>query len=73
MKFSRDLTLDEIMNAWPATIRVLLRYRMLCIGCPIAKFHTVVDAAHEHKADLEEFERSLMEVIAMDQPGEAAY
>lgn len=63
MKFSRDLTMDQIMAEWPATIRVLLRYQMLCVGCPIAGFHTVVDAAREHHADLDEFEKSLIKAI----------
>ena len=63
MKFGRDITMDQMMTEWPATIDVLLRYRMLCIGCPIAGFHTIVDDAREHDAHLEEFEKSLTEVV----------
>ncbi len=44
-----DLSLAEIMSRWPATIRVFLDRRMRCVGCPIAPFHTLVDAAEEHK------------------------
>lgn len=43
-----DLSLAEIMSKWPSTIRVLLDYRVHCVGCPIAPFHTLVDAAEEH-------------------------
>lgn len=43
-----DLSLAEIMSRWPATIRVFLDRRMHCVGCPIAPFHTLVDAAEEH-------------------------
>lgn len=43
-----DLSLAEIMSRWPSTIRVLLDRRMHCVGCPIAPFHTLVDAAEEH-------------------------
>ena len=46
-----DMPLDDIMREWPATIRVMLRHRFLCVGCPIAPFHTVVDACREHGAD----------------------
>jgi hybrid cluster-associated redox disulfide protein len=43
-----DLSLDQIMSRWPPTIRLFLDRRMHCVGCPIAPFHTVIDAAEEH-------------------------
>ena len=46
-----DMSVDEIMRRWPATIRVMIRHRMLCIGCPIGIFHTVADAAAAHAID----------------------
>ena len=49
--FDRDMTMVEIMRRWPATIRVVLRNGMLCVGCPIAPFHTLAEAAREHELD----------------------
>jgi hybrid cluster-associated redox disulfide protein len=46
-----DMSVDEIMRRWPATIRILIHHRMLCIGCPIGIFHTVADAAAAHAID----------------------
>lgn len=43
-----DLSVGEIMFTWPSTIRVFLDRRMHCVGCPIAPFHTLPDAAEEH-------------------------
>lgn len=43
-----DLSVAEIMFSWPSAIRVFLDHRMHCVGCPIAPFHTLVDAAEEH-------------------------
>ena len=43
-----ELSLAEIMSRWPSTIRVFLDRKMHCVGCPIAPFHTLVDAAEEH-------------------------
>lgn len=63
MKFNRDMTMEKIMERWPATIDVLMDYRMLCIGCPVAGFHTIMDAAREHNVDLEEFENRLIDRI----------
>lgn len=47
----RDMVVDEIMRKWPATVAVMLSYRMLCIGCPIGTFHTVAEACREHEID----------------------
>ncbi|WP_287113560.1 hypothetical protein [Mesorhizobium sp.] len=35
------------MRKWPATVAVVLSYKMLCVGCPIGTFHTVTEACHE--------------------------
>jgi len=50
-----ELTVDEVMQRWPATIRVFLDFGMNCVGCPIATFHSVDEACSEHEIDLEEF------------------
>lgn len=60
MGFSREITLEQMMTEWPQTVTVLMRYRMLCVGCPISSFHTPIDAAREHLADLEALERDLV-------------
>ena len=39
---------DDVMREWPTTIRVFLNYRLRCVGCPIACFHSVDDACREH-------------------------
>ena len=62
-EFSIDMTLEEIMVRWPQTVGVILRRRMLCIGCPIADFHTPVDAAREHLVEPDEFEADLKNAI----------
>lgn len=54
-----DMTMDEIMRRWPGTIRVVIRNGMLCVGCPIAPFHTVSDAAREHGLDDAALRRAL--------------
>ena len=43
-----DMPVDTIMRRWPATVRVFMKHRMLCIGCPIGPFHTVTDACLAH-------------------------
>ncbi|UVO38933.1 DUF1858 domain-containing protein [Bradyrhizobium arachidis] len=54
-----DDLVDEVMRSHPATIRAFLDFRMSCVGCPIACFHTVLDACVEHGVDCNEFLRAL--------------
>ena len=61
-----DMPVDEIMRRWPSTIRVFIRHRMLCIGCPIGIFHTVTDACEAHGLDEEAFSQELMDAIWND-------
>jgi hybrid cluster-associated redox disulfide protein len=51
MPIGFDTLVDDVMNAHPATIRVFLDFKMGCVGCPIACFHTVADACSEHGID----------------------
>lgn len=55
---------DDVMRRWPMTIRAFLKHRMHCVGCPIACFHTVVDACREHGVDQAGFLADLRAVIA---------
>jgi hybrid cluster-associated redox disulfide protein len=49
-----ELTVSEIMRRWPATMRLFIDHRLLCVGCPIAPFHTIADVAREHQVDEDE-------------------
>ncbi|MCX8227353.1 MAG: hypothetical protein OTI35_14855, partial [Sulfitobacter sp.] len=44
---------------WPQTIAVFLRYKMLCIGCMVGPFHTVVDACIAYDLDEPAFRAEL--------------
>ena len=60
------MTVDEIMRRWPAAIRVMIRNKMLCIGCPIGIFHTVSDACDAHRLEKEAFSKELLEAMQSD-------
>lgn len=60
------MTVDEIMRRWPETIRVMIRNRVLCIGCPIGIFHTVADACDAHRIDVDAFSEELLSAMRTD-------
>lgn len=43
-----DMTIGLMMQVWPETAAVLLRYRMRCVGCPARRFQTVAEACAAH-------------------------
>jgi len=57
------MTVDEVMRRWPRTIRVFLDFRMRCVGCPIAAFHSIDEACEEHDVDCEMFLPRILEAL----------
>ncbi|HWP16908.1 MAG TPA: DUF1858 domain-containing protein [Xanthobacteraceae bacterium] len=54
------LLVEDVMNRWPATIRVFLDFKLGCVGCPIASFHDIDDACREHGIERDTFLAALM-------------
>jgi hybrid cluster-associated redox disulfide protein len=60
--FTLDMTVEQVMNRWPDSIRVFLDFRMSCVGCPIASFHSIEEASREHQIDGSAFLAALRSV-----------
>lgn len=58
-----DMALDMIMTIWPETITVFLHHKMLCVGCMVNPFHTVIDACREYGLDEWAFRAELHKAI----------
>ena len=59
-----DLPLSELFAEWPDAALLFLANRMICPGCPIAPFHTIIDACDEYGLDEEAFRAELKLWIA---------
>ena len=59
MAIDTHLLVGDVMTRWPVTIRVFLDFRLGCVGCPIASFHSVDDACREHGIDQASFVAAL--------------
>jgi hybrid cluster-associated redox disulfide protein len=62
-QLTADLAVAEVMDGWPETIPVFLRYRMACVGCPIAPFETLAEVAVIYRLDLDRFVSELRQTI----------
>lgn len=63
MLIHRTSVVEDLMRDWPATIRAFLDFKLACVGCPIATFHTVADSCHEHGIDEAAFLAALRAVV----------
>jgi hybrid cluster-associated redox disulfide protein len=66
MPIDPDDLVDEVMRSHPTTIRVFLDFKMSCVGCPIACFHTVNDACVEHGVSLSVFLQAARDAVKED-------
>jgi hybrid cluster-associated redox disulfide protein len=57
------LSVSELLKRHPYTVAVFMRRRMACVGCAIADFHTIAQAAALYNADLAQFTSELEHVI----------
>jgi hybrid cluster-associated redox disulfide protein len=58
-----DMSVAEIMHQWPETLPVFMKFHLHCIGCPIAGFHTLTDAALEHDLSFDTLNAAMLVAI----------
>ncbi|UWQ29497.1 hypothetical protein [Leisingera sp. M523] len=58
-----DLPLSDLFHHWPACAAEFMRRKMICPGCPIAPFHTLIDACEEYGLEEMDFREQLRGVM----------
>jgi hybrid cluster-associated redox disulfide protein len=58
---TKDMPIGEVADKYPATIEVMFRHGMHCIGCHVAAFETVEQGAMAHGIDVDKFMKDLNE------------
>ncbi|WP_246707365.1 DUF1858 domain-containing protein [Mesorhizobium sp. NZP2077] len=64
MQIDPNMSVDDVMRKWPASIAVLIRHGMHCVGCHIAPFHSIAEACQDHRIDEGEFLKGLESAVA---------
>lgn len=50
-----DVTVAELLRAWPDAARVFLRSGMACVGCELSIFDTLAEVADSYGLDVQKF------------------
>lgn len=56
-------TIETILTQWPDTARVFYQFKMACVGCALAPYYSVAEAANIYHLSLDELLNELLAVI----------
>ena len=62
-KINKDMTFNEVLRAFPDTIKVLRKYNMQCFGCLGAEAESIEYGAVAHGVDLDTLLKELNQVL----------
>lgn len=60
---SADLIIADVLDRWPETIPVFLKYKLDCVGCDMALFDTLADAIRIYQLPRQQFLDDLQQAI----------
>lgn len=59
-----EMTVEALMEAYFHWVTpVFIRYRLMCVGCPLCRFHTLAEIAFIYQLDLNNLLKELDEAI----------
>ncbi|MCP5097804.1 MAG: DUF1858 domain-containing protein [Chloroflexi bacterium] len=58
-----EMTVEDLLKRWPKTAVVFNEHQMACVGCVVAEFYTVAEAANIYDLTEEAFIAKLSDVI----------
>jgi hybrid cluster-associated redox disulfide protein len=64
MTIDKHMTIQEVVEKNPETIRVFLEHGLHCIGCAVARFENIEQGALAHGIDVDALIRDLNAKVA---------
>ncbi len=52
MSITKEMSIGEIVQKYPQTVRVFLKHGLMCIGCAAARFENLEQGAMAHGIDI---------------------
>jgi hybrid cluster-associated redox disulfide protein len=59
-----EMMIEDVLTKWPETAVVFQKHSMACVGCAVANFYSIADAANVYGVPDAQFLAELMAVIA---------
>lgn len=69
---TQEMTVAEVLEAWPETVEVFQALKTACVGCVMAPFDTLADVARIYEMEPGTIMEALHQAIQSDQPSQPA-
>ena len=63
MAITKDMTIQEVVENNPETIRVFLEHGLHCVGCSVARFENIEQGAMAHGIDVDNLMKDLNDKV----------
>lgn len=63
MAITKEMSIGEIVQTYPQTVRVFLSHGLMCIGCAAARFESLEQGAMAHGIDVDVLVKDLNAAI----------
>ena len=67
VNITSNMTIAEVQDRWPQTIPAFREYAVACVGCDLAAFCTIAEAAQEYQIEVERLLTELQACITSHQ------
>ncbi len=61
---SKDINIKELVQKYPASVRVFQAYGIGCIGCALAHYETLEQGLNAHGINVDDFMNDLKDVLS---------
>lgn len=65
LMITKDMTMGEIVEKYPAVAEVFLEYGLHCVGCHVSSFETLEEGAYSHGMDSQTIEMMIRDANAI--------
>jgi len=63
-RITAEMSINEVVDKYPQTIKVFFRHGMQCTGCYVCGFHNISESAEEYGVEMDALLNDLNDVIA---------
>ena len=60
---AKKMKIEEVIQKYPETIEIFMKYGFHCLGCASASFENIEDGAMVHGIDVDKFIEELNKII----------
>jgi hybrid cluster-associated redox disulfide protein len=67
MTITKQMSIGEVVQKYPETVRVFLSHGLMCVGCAAARFENIDQGATAHGIDVDTLVSDLNEATAEEE------